>query len=128
MLPAMVSCQLAISDSSPANGCLRVIRGSHRLGLLEHERLPWKQTTIAGSGWDKLKQLEQVDICTKAGDALFFHCQLVHCSGANTSAVPRWTLMFTYNTRANAPLADTSGHRYRPLAGVDDAWSFQQRI
>jgi ectoine hydroxylase-related dioxygenase (phytanoyl-CoA dioxygenase family) len=34
--PQVTNCCIAIDENTAANGCMRVVRGSHRLGRLEH--------------------------------------------------------------------------------------------
>ena len=60
------------------NGCLQVLKGSHRLGRINHV-LSGEQ---AGAESDFLKaalshfSLEYVEM--EPGDVLFFHCNLLH--------------------------------------------------
>src|SRR5439155_11205955 len=37
--PALAWCWLALDEATEENGCMRVIRGSHRWGMLEHRHL-----------------------------------------------------------------------------------------
>ena len=36
-----------------------------------------------------------------AGDALVFHCNILHKSNANNSERRRWAMLYSYNTRSN---------------------------
>jgi hypothetical protein len=57
----------------------------------------------------------------KPGDALFFHCNVLHRSDQNRSDDPRWSLICCYNRRHN-PCEDRPGHpSYRPLEKWDDS-------
>ena len=38
LFPDMASCLIAIDPATRANGCLQVLRGSHRMGRIEHGR------------------------------------------------------------------------------------------
>ena len=40
---------------------------------------------------------------TDPGDVLFFHSNLLHTSGPNTSRDKRWNLVLAYNQLENAP-------------------------
>ena len=55
------------------------------------------------------------------GDALFFHCNLLHRSDRNTSELPRWSMICCYNAARNNPYKESHHPRYTPLAVVPDA-------
>jgi phytanoyl-CoA hydroxylase len=56
------------------------------------------------------------------GDALFFHCNLLHASGQNTSDRPRWSIISAYNALTNAPLRGEEPRScVAPIARVPDA-------
>jgi len=48
-----------------------------------------------------------VPILTKPGDVMFFHSNLLHTSGPNTSSGHRRNLVLAYNQVCNAPLEST---------------------
>ena len=55
------------------------------------------------------------------GDAVFFHANTLHASGANNSDRPRTLLHCSYNAIANTPyLAGQEHHSYRPLEVLPD--------
>lgn len=60
------------------NGCLQVLKGSHRLGRIDHG-LKGKQ---AGADKDRLEMAKRafplVHVEMEPGDVLFFHCNLLH--------------------------------------------------
>ena len=86
---------LALDDATERNGCLRVIAGSHRSGIL-----PGSQ------GAERLAPLftdprcfdasRQVAAEMPAGSLLFFSPHTVHGSAPNASDEPRRALLFTY--------------------------------
>ena len=55
------------------------------------------------------------------GDALFFHCNALHCSDQNRSDDPRWSLICCYNTAANDPFKTSHHPNYTPLSKVADS-------
>lgn len=91
----MPNAMLALDDAAESNGCLRVVRGSHRAGALP-----------GGSGPGRLEPLytdprrfdasAQVPAVMPAGSLLFFHAQSVHGSEPNRSERPRRALVLTY--------------------------------
>ena len=67
-----------------------------------------------------VERLPLVDLELDPGSGVFFHCNLLHRSDANTSDDPRWTLICCYNAARNDPYRDSSHPRYEPLAKLDD--------
>ena len=115
LYPDMASCYIAVDRAHKGNGCLQVLRGSHRLGRIEHGKFG----TQVGANPERValaeKHLERIYCEMNPGDALFFHANLLHRSDPNESEDPRWSLICCYNTRHN-PCDDRAGHpSYRPL-------------
>ncbi len=57
-------------------------------------------------------RLELVHGEMEPGAALFFHCNLLHCSAPNQSADPRWALICCYNAARNDPYMESRHPRY----------------
>jgi hypothetical protein len=118
--PLLASCLIAVDRANRENGCLQVIRGSHSMGRIEHGKTG-EQT---GADMERveavLSRMELVYIEAEPGDALFFHCNLLHRSDQNRSPNPRWSLICCYNAARNDPYKDSRHPRYTPLAKVSD--------
>jgi ectoine hydroxylase-related dioxygenase (phytanoyl-CoA dioxygenase family) len=91
-----------LDDSTPDNGCLAVIPGSHRLGPLRH------QFTFDGAPRTRLadrrlvrRRARGVDVPVRAGGVLVHHANLLHSSKANRSDQPRSALSFWYRAADN---------------------------
>ncbi|MGP3910867.1 phytanoyl-CoA dioxygenase family protein [Nonomuraea sp. 10N515B] len=103
-------------DAPEEKGCVRVVPGSHRDGMLPH---------IEEGGWHlPLSQwpLEAaVPVEAEAGDVLFFTYLTVHGSGVNRAAEARTTLLIQFRDPEDAPAGEV--HRSRGqgmmLRGVD---------
>ena len=121
LFPRLISVFIAVDRATKANGCLQVLRGSHHLGRLDHAR---KEGEQAGADLERveqaLKRLELVHCEQEPGDAIFFHCNLLHRSDRNNSDDPRWTLICCYNARSNGPYQPTRHPGYAPIARVGD--------
>lgn len=120
LYPDMASCMIAVDRAHAGNGCLQVLRGSHKMGRIEHG----KSGTQTGADPERVKlaekHLELVTCEMEPGTALFFHANLLHASGPNDSPDPRWALICCYNTKHN-PCHDRGGHpSYRPLEIWED--------
>jgi len=61
------------------------------------------------------KALDLVYCELAAGDALFFHCNLLHRSDQNRSPNPRWALICCYNAARNTPYKESRHAMYTPL-------------
>ena len=93
----VVTLWLAVDDSLPANGCMRVVPGTQLTEL--HEMKPDKSTpNVLSSGMDpKLVEEERaVDCVLKAGGVSVHHPNLIHGSKANHSAMRRCGLTIRY--------------------------------
>ncbi len=120
LFPDMASCYIAIDRAHRGNGCLQVIRGSHRMGRIEHGTFGGQTGADPARVDLALQHLERVYCEMESGSALFFHANLLHRSDPNTSEDPRWSLICCYNTRHN-PCADLPGHPgYTPLEKWED--------
>lgn len=123
LYPDFVSLMLAFDPCTRDNGCLRVLRGSHRLGRLAHrssgsqliadpERVQWAH-----------REMEEVHCEMTPGSVLYFHGNLLHASHPNQSAQPRWSMVCAYVTASNTcVLPDVEEKLSAPL----DAWSEKQ--
>jgi phytanoyl-CoA hydroxylase len=104
----LLSVMVAITDANKENGCLQVIKGSHKMGRVEHgfsgEQVGASQRFVDLA----LQTMEHVFVELKAGDALFFHSNLLHRSEANLSDNARWSLICCYNRETNIGYNESS--------------------
>jgi hypothetical protein len=120
LFPDLVSVFIAVDPSTRENGCLQVIRGSHKLGRIEHV-LTGEQAGADKARVDEVLKRLPLDYVEMApGDALFFHANLLHRSDQNKSDKPRWSMICCYNAKHNDPYEDSHHPRYTPLSKVDD--------
>ena len=122
LYPDMGSCMIAVDRATRDNGCLQVLKGSHRMGRMEHVKLGQQ----VGADPDRVEaaiQRHSLEYCELGpGDAVFFHSNLLHRSDQNTSNHPRWSLICCYNTRHNDPIITDGRHpNYSPLEIWPDA-------
>ena len=120
--PDMLTVTVAVDKNSEANGCMKLVRGSHHLGRVTHTRVG----EAVGFDPERLKlvldQCEIVPMEMESGDACFFHGNTLHASGPNLSGMPRTLLHCSYNTIVNSPFIalDQEHHRYKPFKTVAD--------
>ena len=121
LFPDMASVMVALDRSTRQNGCLQVLRGSHRLGRIDHGLLEGQQIGADVSRVEQaLKVLDLVYAELEPGDALFFHCNTLHRSDQNRSPDRRWTLLCCYNAAHNDPYREHHHPGYTPLKKVPD--------
>lgn len=97
---ATVTAWLALTPSVPENGCVRMVRGSHRRGLLPHA-----ETDAAGNMLSRGQAVEPdwpeeacTDICLRPGEMSLHHAFTVHSSNASSSDHPRIGFAVRYMT------------------------------
>jgi hypothetical protein len=119
--PLLTSVFIAVDPCTRENGCLQVLRGSHHCGRIDHV-LTGDQAGADRERVDELVKRLPLDYVEMGpGDALFFHCNLLHRSDQNRSAQPRWAMICCYNAARNDPYKESHHPRYTPLAVVHDA-------
>jgi ectoine hydroxylase-related dioxygenase (phytanoyl-CoA dioxygenase family) len=115
----MGSCMIAVDRATRENGCLQVLKGSHKAGRLEHGRTG-DQT---GAEMERVKvlveRLEVVHCQMEPGTVLFFHSNLLHRSDPNESPQPRWALICCYSAVSNPPFRPEVRGQFTPLEKWD---------
>eukprot|EP00058_Branchiostoma_floridae_P020840 XP_002606330.1 hypothetical protein BRAFLDRAFT_67572 [Branchiostoma floridae] len=106
MFPDMGTVLIAVDKADKQNGCLKILPGSHRAGRIDHVRIGDQ----AGADRERVAQLEKslglkyVEL--EPGDAIFFHCNLLHRSDQNRSDRRRWAFLIAYNRADNLPVCE----------------------
>jgi ectoine hydroxylase-related dioxygenase (phytanoyl-CoA dioxygenase family) len=120
---AMISVMLALTEATLQNGCLQVLKGSHKMGRLEHSFAGEQQGADMNFVEQALARLEKTAVVLNPGDLLFFHSNLLHMSEANLSDKPRWSLISAYNLSYNIPFKEKNTSCITPVNVVaDDAF------
>ncbi len=121
LYPLLASCLIAVDRATKQNGCLQVLVGSHAMGRIEHGKTGDQTGAEMEIVSAAMERLQLVYIEAEPGDALFFHCNLLHRSDQNRSNDPRWSLICCYNAARNNPYKESRHPRYSPLVKVSDA-------
>ena len=116
----LISIMIALTHANKENGCLQVIKGSHKLGRVNHgfagEQVGADMVMVNNA----LKTMELVYCELQPGDALVFHSNILHRSEANTSDQPRWSLISCYCSQSNLAYNETSTSWKVPVSIVPD--------
>jgi ectoine hydroxylase-related dioxygenase (phytanoyl-CoA dioxygenase family) len=85
----VVTLWLALDDSTPENGCMRVIPGTQGMQLQEMKsRTDVDNVLSSGMDDSQVDESKAVDIILKPGGVSIHHPNVIHGSNANTS--PKW--------------------------------------
>jgi ectoine hydroxylase-related dioxygenase (phytanoyl-CoA dioxygenase family) len=120
LCPDLASCMIAVDRATPENGCLQVLKGSHRMGRIDHGKVGDQTGADPERVEAALSRFELIPCELEPGSAIFFHSNLLHRSDQNKSPHPRWALICCYNTRHNDPYKESRHPRYTPLDNWPD--------
>ena len=116
----LLSVMVALTPANKENGCLQVIKGSHKLGRVNHgfsgEQVGADMVMVNNA----LQTMELVYSELNPGDALFFHSNLLHRSEANLSDHPRWSIISCFSSQSNLAYNETSTSWKIPVDIVPD--------
>lgn len=100
LLPTQVNCMLYIDGADPGNGCLRMVDGTQRGGLLPIHRIASTSFSLGLEGG--LDDWPSTPIPVQPGDAIVFGAYVIHGSGPNTSERHRRANTFAFDRPGNA--------------------------
>ena len=116
----LISVMVALTPANKQNGCLQVIKGSHKLGRINHgfagEQVGADMVMVNNA----LKTMDLVYVEIEPGDALFFHSNILHRSEANLSDHPRWSIISCYASQSNLAYNEVSTSWKTPIELVPD--------
>ncbi len=119
--PDMLSCMIALDRTNRENGCLQLVKASHKLGRIDHVPLTPTQNEADP---ERMKHIlakhELVYAELEPGDVLFFHANMLHRSDQNRSPNRRWTLLICYNAVSNDAYKQEDDRSFVPLEKVSD--------
>lgn len=114
----LISVMVTLTPANKENGCLQLIKGSHKMGRVNHgfagEQMGAESVMVENA----LKTMELVYCEIEAGDALIFHSNLLHRSEANLSDHPRWSIISCYSLQSNLAYNETSKSWKVPIKTV----------
>jgi ectoine hydroxylase-related dioxygenase (phytanoyl-CoA dioxygenase family) len=96
--PYALTAWYAIDDSDVENGCMRVIPGSHRDGIMEHGKStkPGNLLSINQEVRSEVDDSSAIDLVLQAGQISIHHGHLIHGSNSNRSDRRRCGLTIRY--------------------------------
>jgi phytanoyl-CoA hydroxylase len=104
----VVTLWLAVDDSLSENGCLRVIPGTHKMGLQEMRANKLVENVLESEidpGY--VDESQAVDVVLNAGGVSIHHPNIIHGSNANRSPLRRCGLTIRYIPTTTRIVSDT---------------------
>ncbi|MEO6876579.1 MAG: phytanoyl-CoA dioxygenase family protein [Opitutaceae bacterium] len=105
---SLLSVFVYLDDATPENGCMSMVRGSHRLGPLNHLDGTGKFDGVCRDSRPWIEHPDRVvPLTPHAGAISIHHCLTLHGSPPNLSGRPRRGLVFSYRADDAYQLGDT---------------------
>ncbi len=115
---------IALSDSTVENGCMRVVKGSHKQDILPHIDT-YAEHNLLSRGQEvqvEVKEEDATDVVLKAGEMSLHHVRIIHGSNPNRSDIKRVGFAIRFTTPKTKQIGE------RPIAvlarGRDDDHHF----
>ena len=107
-----VTAWVALSEASERAGCMRVVPGTHRLPMIEHDDKPDPHNMIKrGQGIsDRFDGEKGMSMPLRAGEMSLHHTALVHCSPGNDNNDRRMGLGISFIPAHVKPLGPVRPH------------------
>jgi len=121
LYPDMASAFIALDPNTRENGCLQVLKGSHKMGRIDHGQYGDQTGADPVRVNEATKVMELAYVELEPGDTLFLHSNILHRSDKNVSKRKRWSLICCYNTKHNNPYKESHHPRYEPLEKLPDS-------
>ncbi|MBQ43404.1 MAG: phytanoyl-CoA dioxygenase family protein [Gemmatimonadetes bacterium] len=99
--PNFISVMVALDPANRDNGCLRVVRGSNRIGRLNHAKFGSQLQADPERVEIALREMDEVHCEMPAGSVLYFHGNTLHASDPNLSSQGRWSMIYAYAGSSN---------------------------
>ena len=111
----LISVMVALSSANKKNGCMQLIKGSHKLGRLNHGFSGDQMGADMDMVNNALKTMDLIYSELDPGDVLIFHSNLIHRSDANLSSDSRWSIISCYCSQSNLAYNETSNSWNQPI-------------
>jgi phytanoyl-CoA hydroxylase len=110
----LVSVWLALGEEHIDNGALWLVPGSHRMAF-DADRFDdakfFRADRADNAAIIRTAESPRLD----PGDVILFHCNTLHSAGRNLSDAVKFSLVYTYYGRSNAPKAGTRSAAKPPV-------------
>jgi hypothetical protein len=119
----LVTTWIALDPATRRNGCVEVIPGTHRLGLLTTAGSTVRPEDVERHCPEEATEYLEIE----AGECLLLHNWLIHRSGVNSTATPRRALSACYMDART--VSTLTGHHFPIVFGGEPGrWAFVEEI
>ncbi len=118
--PDFISAMVALDPADQQNGCLRVVKGSNRLGRLEHSGHGSQLIADRSRVELALQEMEEIQCELTPGSVLYFDGNVLHASHQNRSQTSRWSLVIAYAPASNIWVKEEKS-TLTQISPIDDA-------
>lgn len=102
---SLLTVMISLVDFSDSNGCMKMVRGSHKLGVLNHRDSNGFESDCTDSwAWEDRNKV--VSVAPKRGGISIHHALTLHSSPDNLSEIPRSSVAFCYRSSDAYQLSD----------------------
>ena len=113
--PELISVWHALGAEAEENGALRVIPGTHKQEFAPH-RMDAASFLKPELAENKALIERAIIVELEPGDALLFHCRLLHAAGQNHTDQVKLSPVFTYHRDDNLPLRESRSDRFPSIS------------
>ena len=125
----MVNVWAPLVPATEENGCMQFVPGTHKLGIVPHEKREY-YLEIAEEELD-LRLGQAVSIEVDPGDVVLFHNLMFHCGLPNRTRMVRWSMDWRYQDATQPTMRRQTGHlarsRKSPEHVVEDREDWARR-
>ena len=114
--PEAVAATLALDESTPENGAIICLQGSHALGVLPHQPSGVLGASLGLVEAPEIERYPEVVLCLRPGDLALHHVNVIHRTGPNLTLQHRGNLGFAYHS-SRARRDDEAHARYQRHIG-----------
>ena len=131
-VPQQLFLMYYLVDTTPENGCLRVLPGSHVHENPLHRELSeaHSQELSAAKNLDRVEfssRPDEVDVCVKAGDLVIGDSRILHASHSNDSDARRTVLTLWFHPDMAALDEGTQGYIKGLASKVPEHWTAEKQ-
>lgn len=107
----MLNVWAPLVPATEENGCMQFVPGTHKLGIVPHEKREY-YLEIAREELD-LRLGQAVSIEVDPGDVVLFHNLMFHCGLPNRTRTVRWSMDWRYQDATQPTMRSHKGHLAR---------------
>ena len=114
----MLNVWAPLVSATEENGCMQFVPGTHKLGIVPHEKREY-YLEIAREELDaRLGQAVSIEV--DPGDVVLFHNLMFHCGLPNRTRMVRWSMDWRYQDATQPTMRAHRGHLARSGKAPED--------